>query len=372
VSFFDDDQPTRTSRTPRPRRTAARGGDGDGGPSDHQQLLIRRAVALGGLALVLILLVVGFNSCRNSAKKDALRDYNQNVATIVQDSDEQVGTPFFELLQSDTEQSPVALETQLNQYRVVAEDQASRARSLDVPGEMVDAQRDLLMVLDFRSEAIGTVAGLIRTALGSEDAANGAVNQIAGQMQKLLASDVIYSQRVAPLIKEQLDDNEITGQTIATSKFLPNLGWLDPETVGPRIGAGSGGGGSGKEPTSPGPHGHGLVSVAVGETTLQPEPTVNRIAAGADTRFLVTFQNQGAADETDVRVSVRISGAGDPITVNETVPQTVAGANAEVEIPLGQSPPIGTPVTVRVAVAPVPGEEVEDNNRQDYTVLFTR
>jgi hypothetical protein len=374
VSFFDDDdQPTRSSRTPRPRRAPSRGGAaarGHGGPSDHQQLLIRRAVALGLLALLLILIVVGFNSCRDTARKNALRDYNQDVSTIVQDSDDRVSKPFFDLLQSDTNQSAVTLETQINQYRVVAEDQADRARNLDVPGDMVDAQRDFLLVLDFRAEALGSVADKIRTALGSENAADQAVNEIAGQMQKLLASDVIYSQRVAPLIKEKLDANDIAGQTIASSKFLPNLGWLDPETVGPRLG-GSAGGGS-EQPTTPGPHGHGLVSVAVGDTTLQPEPAVNRIPAGADTTFAVTFQNQGASDETDVKVSIRITGAGSPITVNKTVPQTVAGANAEVEIPLGQSPPIGTPVTIRVSVGKVPGEQKTDNNSQSYTALFTR
>jgi hypothetical protein len=372
VSFFDDDdQPTRSSRTPRPRRAPSRGSAAGGsGPSAHQQLLIRRAVALGLLALLLILIVVGFNSCRDNARKNGLRDYNQDVSTIVQDSDDRVSKPFFDLLQSDTNQSAVSLETQINQYRVVAEDQADRARNLDVPGDMVDAHRDLLLVLDFRSEALGSIADKIRTALGSENAADQATNEIAGQMQKLLASDVIYSQRVAPLIKEELDANEVTGQTIATSKFLPNLGWLNPETVGPRLGGA--GGGASDEAATPGPHGHGLTSVAVGDTTLQPEPTVNRIPAGAETTFKVTFQNQGASDETDVKVGVRITGAGSPITVNKTVPQTVAGATAEVEIPLGQSPPIGTPVTIRVSVAKVPGEQKTDNNTQSYTALFTR
>ena len=71
-------------------------------------------------------------------------------------------------------------------------------------------------------------------------------------------------------------------------------------------------------------------------------------------------------------MTVRISGAGKPITVNKTVPQTKAGAEAEVQIPLGQSPPIGTPVTIKVTVAKVRGEQKTDNNTQSYTALFTR
>lgn len=373
MSFFDDDeQPTRTARPPRPRRASGRasgGGSGRGG-ADSQQLLIRRAGAIAVLVVVLIIIVLGVKSCRDSAKKNSLRDYNRDVATLVQDSDEQVSKPFFDLLTSQDQQSPVTLETQINQYRVVAEDQADRARGLSVPDAMVPAQRNLLTVLDFRAEALGSVADKIRTALGSAEASQGATEEIAGQMQKLLASDVIYSQRVAPLIKQELDDNDITGQTIAGSKFLPNLGWLNPDTVAARIG-GTASSGT-KTPTTPGPHGHGLVSVAVGDVTLQPQPAVNRIPAGSDTTFLVTFQNQGASDETNVKVTVRISGAGTPIVVNKTVPQTVAGANAEVEIPLGQSPPIGTPVTIKVTVNKVPGEQKTDNNTADYTALFTR
>lgn len=384
VSFFDDDEPpTRAARTPRPSRAASgrsgsrpparSGGSSRGsGGSDSQQLLVRRIVALGAVGVVLIIIIFGFKSCRSSAHKNALRDYNQNVATIVKDSDEQVGKPLFELLQSKTDQSAVSQETQINQYRVVAEDQATRARQLSVPGDMAPAQRDLLMTLDFRAEALGAIADKIRTALGSENAASReATSEIAGQMQKLLASDVIYSQRTAPLIKEQLDADGITGQTIAASKFLPNLGWLDPDTVAARIG-GTASTGT-KVATTPGPHGHGLTSVAIGDTTLQPQPSVNRVAAASDTTFAVTFQNQGASDETNVKVTVRVSGDGvKTISVNKSVPQTKAGATAEVDIPLGASAPIGTPVTVKVTVGKVPGEQKTDNNTQSYTVLFTR
>jgi hypothetical protein len=390
VSFFDDDEPpTRAARTPRPSRgsSSSRAGTGSGaarpaarrssagrgsGPGDSQQLLVRRLVALGAVIVVLILIIFGFKSCRDSAHKNSLRDYNTSVATIVRNSDEQVGKPLFDLLQSTTNQSAVSQETQINQYRVVAEDQASRARGLSVPGDMAAAQRDLLMTLDFRAEALGAIADNIRTALGSENAASRqATSEIAGQMQKLLASDVIYSQRTAPLIKETLDDNGITGQTIAASKFLPNLGWLAPDTVAARIGGTSSAGT--KTATTPGPHGPGLTSVAVGDTTLQPTPAINRVAAGSGVTFAVSFQNQGAADETNVKVTVRITAQGQKaIVTTKTVPQTKAGATSQVDIPLGQSPPIGTPVTVKVTIGKVPGEETTTNNTQSYTVLFTR
>jgi len=236
---------------------------------------------------------------------------------------------------------------------------------------MVDAHRNLLLTLDFRAEGLGAIADKIRTALGSDArAAERATNEIAGQMQKFLASDVIYSQRVAPLIKQTLDDNGITGQSIPTSRFLPDLGWLNPVTVAERIGGRVGA--SQRGPLAPGPHGHGLLSVAVGSTVLQPSPAANRIPATSDLAFTVKFQNQGQSDEQDVDVSVRITGAGRPINIVKTVPQTKAGQEQTVEIPLGTAPPIGTPVTIRVTVAPVPGEQTTDNNTQTYTAIFTR
>ena len=200
----------------------------------------------------------------------------------------------------------------------MADQQAQRARDLDVPDQMTGAQRHLTTVLDFRAEALAVVADQIRAALGSARAAEDATNEIAGQMQKLLASDVVYSQRVAPLIKQELDDNDITGQTIASSKFLPNLGWLDPGTVATRIG-GEGGGATqppGARPARPRPH----LDVSVGDTdpaaAARGQPAGRRL--GHDVRRRPS-RTRAHNDESNVKVTVTISGAGKPITVNKTV-----------------------------------------------------
>lgn len=377
MSFFDDDEPptrnTRTASRPRRRSAGGRGGSGSLRPGDQQQLMIRRAVALGVIVIVLILIVVGVNSCRNSAHKSSLRDYDSSVAQLASQSSTQVSRPLFQLLSGNggSSRSPVTLETQINQYRVVAEDQARRAKNLSVPGEVADAQRSFVLLLDLRAEAVGAIASKIRAALGSAAAATAANQQIAGQMEKLLASDVLYSQRVVPLVREALSSQDVTGQPLPASRFLPNLGWLEPSTVASRLGS-SAGGGAGGQPTTPGPHGHGLVSTSVAGTTLQPNGAVNRISVGTGLTFTVSFQNQGASAEHDVNVRIQINGAGTPITVSKTVPQTNAGQTVQAEIPLGRTPPIGTPVDVVVTVGKVPGEQLLDNNTSTYTTIFTR
>ena len=92
---------------------------------------------------------------------------------------------------------------------------------------MTAAQRDLLLVLDLRAEGLAKVASLVRTALGGQ--AKQASTPIAGDMEIFLASDVIYSQRVAPLIQQTLAANGIQGLSTASSRFLPNIGWLERE-----------------------------------------------------------------------------------------------------------------------------------------------
>ena len=331
--------------------------------------MVRRAVALGGAVLVAILLIVGVRACQTSAKKNSLRDYNTEVSAIANDSDTQVSKPFFQLLSNAGRSSPVNVESQVSQYRAVAEDEAKRARGLDVPDDMAGAQRSLLIALDFRAEALAKIADKIRAALGTGSGAQTAVNQIAGQMEKFVGSDMLWSQRVAPLIKETLDDNDVTGQSVKVSRFLSDLAWLDPGSVADRLGA------QGAAPTSgavaPGAHGHGLVSVAVGPTTLQPG-SVNRIPATTAPTFTVRFQNQGDNDERAVKVSLRVAGAGRPITVTHVEPKTTAGQTVATELTLPRRPPIGTPVSITVAVAPVRGEKTVDNNRQEYPALFTR
>jgi len=374
LAFFDEGDEPRT----RVSRPSGRGGGAvppSGGTPDTDAIRTRRIVAAVVGLLVFALLAIGINACMDNARENQLKDYNRDVSSVITASDRQVGRPFFDLLQQGGG-SPVELESQVNQLRVTAERHVDQAEDFDVPDDLRTAQRNLLLTLDMRSLALGKIASQVRTAQADGDQAGEAVDQIAAQMQQFLASDVIYDTRVVPFLQQTFNEREIGGQSQQDSQFLPNLGWLQPETVADRLGAEGGGGGgddaADDEEPAPGLHGHGLVSTTVGDTTLEPGQTNNRIPAGSDTAFDVTIANQGENEEQDVAVQVRIRGGGDPITVRRRVEQTQPGANAEVSIPLRTAPPIGTPVTIDVSVARVPGEEKVDNNRQSYTAIFTR
>src|SRR5207244_2674123 len=119
-----------------------------------------------------------------------------------------------------------------------------------------------------------------------------ATEKIAGDMEIFLASDVIYSQRVAPLIQQTLSANGIHGLSTAPSRFLPNFGWVDPNAALSRITGQSAN--ASQTGIAPGNHGDALVSVSVGATALQPEPALNHISGGGNPTFTVTVEDAGA------------------------------------------------------------------------------
>ena len=380
MSFFDEgDEPTQVrSRPARPRSpaTAGRGGGGAGAPPDRQTARLRQAVGLGALAILAILIVLGFKGCLDSRKDNALKDYNRNVTAVINDSDQSVGKPFFQRM-SDGARNSSQLQVQVNQLRLAAEDDVKRAKAFDVPGDMQAAQRNLELVLNLRAEGLTKIADQIPAALGRGQTSETAINNIAGEMQNFLTSDVVYSQRVAPLIKDALDNNDVKGQQIAGSRFMSDISWLAPATVADHLGRSAGGtssSGTSGQP-APGLHGHGLDSTSVGATTLQPEApgVVNRVPWSNNPTITVKFTNQGDNDEPNVKVSVSVKPAsGKTIATTKTIAQTKAHQPSTVNIPLGAAPPAGSPTTLTVAIAKVNGEKTVSNNRSSYTVIFTR
>lgn len=331
---------------------------------------MRQLVALGVGILVLLLFVVGINGCLNSRKERALKDYNRDVTSIVESS-RQASEQLFETLNGGGAAND--LQVAVNEIRLVTEADVKRADGFDVPGEMKPAQRYLMLVLNFRSSGVKKIADELRNVGANAAAATAAVSKIAGQMEVFLSSDVVYNQRVQPLIKDALDEAKITGQTIPDSKFLPSIGWLDPVEIADRLGADIASSARTGGQVAPGLHGHGLVSLAAGGVKLTPGDTINRVPASSNLAFTVVFQNQGDNNESAVKVRLRIEGGGiKPIRLEKTVNQTAAKKEVPVTIPLETTPPIGRAVTVTAEVAAVPGEKKTDNNKQSYTVLFTR
>ena len=327
LSFVDEpDEPVRRPRRPPPR----------GPGTDRQTLLVRRSVAAAGVLLVIVLLVLGVRGCLDARAKRANKQ----------------GDALFKLLQGQGGRNrTVDITNQVNGYRVQSAQLVDRARDTDVPDQMKTAHRYLLEALELRRDGLRTLADALPTALGDQERRQG-TSDVAAQMQFFLASDVIYSARVRPSVQKALADEDLQGEvSVPKSEFVPDIQWLDPGYVSDQVSSLRTGRAGGK--ASPGLHGTGLASVTLGGQTLTPA-------------------SSATITETDVTVNVIVGRGKDAIKRDERISTIAAGETKTATIPLDEQPPTGQNVPITVEVQPVPGEKKTDNNKNEYSAIFTR
>jgi hypothetical protein len=219
--------------------------------------------------------------------------------------------------------------------------------------------------MDLRVEGMTKIAALVPTALGGQG--KQASTKIAGDNELFLASDVLFSQRIVPLIQQTLTSKGIHGLSTTSSRFLPNLGWLDPNTTLTRI---TGQGASATQnAATPGNHGSALKGVSVGTNTLAPEPTLNHITGGSSPTFTVMVENSGEFPETNVKVDVNVTAAGKQFNASHVINKTEPGKTVNVEIPV-TGVPLGVASKIQVNIEGVPGENDLENNKSPYLAIF--
>jgi hypothetical protein len=330
--------------------------------------MMRRLIAAGAILVVLILIVLGVRSCQISARNSSLKDYTNNLSSLNQQS-VQTGTQFFNQLSGGNKAgSAPALTNQLNETRIQADNQLTHAHGLDVPDEMKGAQQNFLLALQMRRDGIAAVAGRIGEALGTTTSKD-AVNEIAADMARFYASDVLYKDYTTDLVSGALKSANIsvggdTGVTIDAHQFLPNIQWLTPAFVASTLGAQVPAQAGGKP--APGLHGHSLESVSVGGTTLQTGST-NTLPASQPPKITLNITNGGTNVEHNVVCKVSISGTA--VSGQTTVPQTAAGQSTTCQVALSSAPPAGN-YTLTATVQPVPGEKNNANNTLTFPVTF--
>jgi hypothetical protein len=382
LSFFDDGEDTEPRPSRRPPRPAeaqtsviSRGRPQPRRPTqgtlplDQHTVMMRRLVAVGIAVVVLILLILLVSGCLKSEKQTALKEYNRNAGQIAHESDETVTGPLFAALSGAGSKSALNVEVQIDQLRIQAQSLVSRAKHLSVPSEMAGAQRSLLLVADLRAEGVTKVAALAPTALGGGGQSKDAITKIAGDMEIFLASDVLYAQRVAPLIQQALSAAGVTGVSTATSHALPNLGWLEPNTVQSRITGQAAS--STSTPVQPGNHGSALKEVSVGTNKLEAEPTLNHITGGSNPTFTAAVENSGEFEEHSVKANVTVTAEGKQFKASHVIEKTEAGKTVNVDIPVA-GVPIGVAAKIEVMVEGVPGENDLENNKGVFLAVFEK
>jgi hypothetical protein len=323
---------------------------------ERQQIMLRRALALGGGLLLLILIVLGVKGCLDARAHSELSDYSRKVAEIVQGT-EQTSKRFFDKLESPGNASVTDFVNEVEADRSAMDSYRVRVEDLGAPGDMKQAQGNLELVYELRANAMDEIAEKMPTALGDAGAEK-AMAGIAKQMQKLLASDIVYETVVRPEVDGVLASNGISGDDLPESTVLPDEKWLEESTVSEALGAISGPGGS----ATPGVHGTELAGVTVNGTELaEGAPATVSGEEGVELEVQVT--NQGESTENGVTVSVSVEGN----TINGEIDELPVGETGTATIPLTPTP--SGEVTLEVEVEPVPGEHVTENNEATYTLL---
>jgi hypothetical protein len=352
VAFLDEEeQRVAAPEGPeRPRREFS------GPERRRQQYLLRRLIAVGVGVGFLILLVIGFRGCLEARSDRGLRNYTQDIGTIMQES-EQRGKDFFDTVESP-DNSPITLQNRISSLRGASESLYDRAQNIGVPGQMDDAQSAAILSLRLRRDALDTISQSVGPAAARAETAD-AIQAIQDKMGSLYASDILWSQVAVPEIEDVLQDEQVEAQDLPAGNFMPDdaLDWLDQTRIAEVFGgltASDAGGGT---------HGLGLLQTSIGDTTLSADsPTT----VPDDSREIdVQIQNQGESDEAGITVVVTINGS----ELQDTIDLS-AGESGTVKVPIETLPQPGTETTVEVVVEPVAGEAVSDNNQATYTVIF--
>jgi hypothetical protein len=324
---------------------------------ERQQIMLRRGLALVGGLVLLILIVLGVRGCLDARANRELSDYARNVTQIVEET-QHTSQTFFERLENPDGASVTDFVDQVNADRSAVDTYATRIDDLSTPGDMSRAQSNLELAYQLRANAMDEIAEEMSTALADRGVEK-AIATIAKQMQKLLASDVIYEQVVRPEVDGVLADNGITNSDLPESTFLADEKWLDEDTVSEALGAVSGGTTS----SASGLHGTGLTAVSVNSTELiEGAPTT--IVGEEGVEVEVSVQNQGESTENGVKVAVTYEGN----TVTGEINELAVGETGTAVIPLTPTP--SGEVTLEVEVEAVDGENVTDNNEASYTLLI--
>ncbi len=338
----------------RPRRRV-------GGPQKRrQQFLVRRLIGVGVGVAFLILIVIGIRGCLEARSDRALRNYDSDIASVMQQS-EQSGKDFFNVLNgSGGTSSSLDAQQEVLRQRDTSQTLLDRANQVSTPGQMHDADTAVLQTLTLRRDALSSIAQNVTQATARTQTGN-AVNAITAAMGSLYASDVLWTQIGKPEMEKVLKDDGVDAPPLPNGKFMPAnaTDFLNQTTLVTKLNTLTG-----QTATTGGTHGLQLESTSIGGQTLTPDSSNTVPADSQEIDIQVT--NSGDNDETGISVSVTLGGA----SLTGQLQALSAGETGIVKIPLTSKPATGTDTTLQVVVQPVPGEQITTNNQSTYTVIF--
>src|SRR5690349_5614952 len=373
--FFEDEPPTQeSSRTERliPRRGPRGPQRPPRGPTNLTPLL--RLVGLIAFAiLIVVLLVFWVQSCQASSKEKTYKNYMNKVSEVA-GSSQQIGKQLNQVLLAQG-QKEAQLEQKITGLARQEQLDVQRAQQITPPGTLRDEHNALIQTLEYRVSGLnGLASALAATAKSKDTTRAGAL--LASQMQRLLASDVIYQDSFKAPAAAELDRQGVTGTNDSGGPLVPDSNFLQSSdlvtptamvTVINRIRGGA------TSPTTGGLRGTNIVSVKV-------QPAGTELSTSTQTTVLVrtnmsidvTVEDSGDSQEANIPVTLRIVQSGVPDVVKKaTIGFISSGEQRTVSFTNFPAPSFQSPAQIKVEVQPVPNESNTSNNSADYPVLFS-
>jgi len=373
--FFEEgatreDAPTREGREG--GRRPMRGGSGPRRPhlrgAGGLTPLLRLVGLIAFAILIVVLLVVWAQGCASDHQRGAYKRYMASIGSIGSGSS-QIGSRLAQLLETPGLKQTDLL-TQLNGLIQEQEQDVALAEKLHPPGPINAAHQRAIDALGLRVGGMKGLADVFRSTATASDSVQ-AGTQLAQKAQRLLASDVVWSDLFKSQAEQELKNRNVTGVGgVPGSVFVgsPDLYVAKSLTlVWKRVhGASTGGSPSGV-------HGTNIEYVKVvqtsGETPLGSAETTVHIST--ELAFVVGVKDGGDSQEVQIQVTLTIPTQPNSIVKTATIPVIDPGEVKTVTFKDFSTLPPGEPLKVRVDVKPVKGEKRIDNNTAEYPILTT-
>ena len=372
--FFDEeeaptwDEPAGFESQPPTTKRGRRGGGGGSrfGSSRNLTPLLRLIglIALG--ILVVVLLVVWVEGCTADAKRERNSTYLADVGAIGNAS-ARLGQQLSTLLTTPG-LNQEDLDAKLGGFVQTAETQVQNAEKLNAPGPMVVPNAGAVEALRYRANGLRGLQTAFKESTDETDASL-AGELLLAQTQRLLASDIIWTDSFQQPAEVVLQEEGIEGLDVPSSEFVTADDLVSQSSLAAiwqRIQGASTGG------TPTGLHGNQIASVkALPGGQVLSTTTETTIQVTDELAFEVGITDSGESQEVRVKVTLTIPKQPDPIVLTETIPIIDPGETKTVRFNVGALVPFGEQTTVKVDVDPVPGETNTSNNTAEYPVIFT-
>jgi hypothetical protein len=304
-------------------------------------------------------------SCASTSEHSAAKSYFDKVGTIAKSSQDD-GTAVANALITPGAKAP-DLATKLRNYAAQEQQNVASAQKLNAPGKLRDENQQFVEALQLR---VSGIQGLADTfAKNPTSKAQGEATVLSEQADRLLASDIVYTDLFQVPATQELNRQGVSGVKVPDSVFVTNRDLTTERSMAlllTRLRGTTAGG------TPTGIHGTNIVDTKTlpGGQTLSPTDT-NTVVATTGLAFVVTIQDSGDSQEVGIKVTVTIQKPQGAIVRTKRLALINPGQTKSITIgDLGQVP-FAQKTTVNVDVATVPGEHNTDNNKASYPVIFS-